>query len=385
MSENQEQDTQRNFNIAVNHKNFSDSLIEILNIISKKSNDLNLDELDPSKMKNHTKLRGVCEDLKNGFKDKEGYDQGRIIKKIYKVLTKYLDKLYPEPDKSLFTLKNENDETITIIPGLNMNLVISLMDEEEMKQVWGHMYVMYISSVGMISAINSHKKEGKIWEVIPKMREKVTKMGLIFNPFVGIVQDKDDNYDVQTMFEHVDQFEKPVGPSVEDIFKLSGIDKLVDLEQLNEQLKNVKQEDVEEATSTITKMLGADNNSDVKEICSQLVGGIVEDLKMNQTTGIKDMFNTAKNVTDKIGSKLDKKKMKSTAVALSSFLKNGENNLKNMKDNEGNPIGDKIMNSLKGPLEMAQALESGKMPDMMQYAKLFEQMQGMNKGMNKKK
>lgn len=382
---------QKNLNIAINHKHFTISLIEILELIIKKSEVINLDKLNMTLKQNvrlyksHMKLRSVCNDLKKGFStERTEFDQGRIIKKIYKVFTQYLDKLYPDTNISLFSLKNEKGEIITMIPGLDISVVAKDFDEKELDTLWGHFYMLYISSVGMISSINNHKKEGKIWEIMPKLLEKVTKMGLItegkmFNPYIGLIQDSEE-YNVDTMFENVDEIKTPTGPSLEDVFKLTGvdklfkltgIDKLVDINQLNEQLQNVKQEEIYEATRNITKLLGAENDSDITDICGTLVQGIVEDLKANPNGGIKSMFETAKSVTEKLGATLDKNKMKKTALQLSEFLKNGENNLKNMKDDKGNPIGEKIMKSLEIPLKLAQSMDMEK-PNVSKYQEIMK-------------
>lgn len=376
-------DMNKKIEIQVHHKYFTTSLTEILNLLLKQSHEIDFDKLDVSVkqnvkvIKNHTKLRSVCNDLKKGFMSNEQceFDQGRIIKKIYRVLTQNLDKLYPDPDKSLFTLKNDKGETVTLIPGLDMGLVTGSLNEENTTMLWGHIYMLYVSSVAMISAINNHKKEGKVWEIIPKIKEKVTKMGMFgksFNPFVGLMQETTE-YNVKTMFEKVDDLKAPAGPSMEDIFKMTGVDKLVDVNQLGDQLKNVKQEDIDEATSSIAKLLGAEYDNDVKEVCGTLVEGIVNDLKANPDGGLKSMFDTAKSVTEKLGPKIDKGKMKKTASKLTHFLKNGESNLKNMKDDKGNPIGEKIMESLKIPLKLAETMEGKRQPELADYKALMEQ------------
>lgn len=358
---------QKNLTVAINYKYFITSLIEILNLLNNKSNEVDLTKLDSSIkkysniIKNHSKFRNVCSELKTGFSsDDDEFDKGRIVKKIYKVLTQHLDKLYPDPDISLFSLTNENNEKITIIPGLDIGLVAKSLDENELKILWTHVYMLYISSVGMISVNNSHKKEGKVWDVLPKMKQKVAEFGInkdgqIFNPFVGVGSSSGE-CTVDSMFSGIDNIQKPSeGQSIEEVLKLTGVDKLVDINQLNEQLKNVKQEDIDEATRNITKLLGAEHDSDISEVCGTLVENIVKDLKENPDGGIKNMFDVAKSVSQKVGKTIEKNKMRKTALQLTEFLKNGENNLKNMKDDKGNPIGKNIMNSLSIPLKLVQS------------------------------
>lgn len=402
LSNNQNKhDNSKKMRIMTHHKYFTDSFIEIINIVLKKSNEVNFDDVlnDKSKLKlynGHIKLRTVCNDLINGFSNDDQYDQGRIIKKIYKVITMYIDKFFPIPSKELFTLKNNDGAIITIIPGLDINLVTSIMNNEEMENLWDYMYVMYISSVSIISLINEHKK-GKVYEILPQMRERVIKSGVLHrgskfgNPFFGVnglSSDSDslpDQYNIDSMFSNVDQIEIPKGDLMENLFQMSGVEKLIDINQLNEQLKNVKQEDTQEATKSITKLLGAENDKDVAEVVSTLVEGIVEDLKANSDKGMQGMYETAKTVSKKVGSQIDSNKMGKTIEKLSAFMKDGQSNLKNLKDDKGNPIGEQLMNSLKGPLEMAQKMGNGKngsVPDFSNMASLFSQVSEIAKSNN---
>ena len=180
----------------------------------------------------------------------------------------------------------------------------------------------------------------------------------MFNPYIGIMRDN-DTYDVGKMFENVDKLETPEGLSLETIFKYTGIDKMVDPSQIQDQLQNIKPEEISDATRQITKLLGAENDKDINEVCGTLVEGIVDDLRQNKG-GLKGMFETAKSVTEKLGSKLDKNKMKKTAQQMTGFLQNGESNLRGMTDDKGNNIGEKIFQSIKLPLQMVQNMDSGK-------------------------
>ena len=190
-------------------------------------------------------------------------------------------------------------------------------------------------------------------------------------------------YDVDTMFKNVDSIQAPTGDLMENLFDMSGIEKLVDINQLNEQLKNVKQEDIDEATKSITKMLGAEDDNDVAEVCERLVGGIVEDLKENADKGIQGMLETAKKVSQTVGQQIDRTKMGKTVDKLANFMKDGESNLKNLTDKKGNPIGEQLMESLKGPLEMAQKMSKNKngMPDFSNMAALLSQVSGLTNSM----
>jgi hypothetical protein len=371
-----EQISQKNLVVAINHKYFTTSFLEIVNLFQIKSSTFLLTYENDDLLKNrYFKLQTVCEELQKGFNTKEVM-QGKIIKKIYRVLTQNVDKLC-SLDVSLFFLKNDKNETVTIIPGLDMGLIVKNMTDEDLSFFWPHVYMLYISTVNMVSLNNNLKKEGKIWEVMPELTKKVLDAGLIkddklLNPFIGVSSDSTE-YNVDEMFTNVNEFKTPDGLSLENILSMTGMDKFMNFDQLNDQLKNISDMDISSTSQSITQLLGGD--SDVSDICGSLMEGIVSEMKANPDKGLTGIFDVAKNVTDRIGSSLDKDKMKKTVQQLSSFMSNSEEKLKNLKDEQGNPVGENIMKQMEGPLKMLQSMESGKdgQPDMAKLMSMMKQ------------
>jgi len=190
-------------------------------------------------------------------------------------------------------------------------------------------YILFISSQKMISEINKHTK-GKTSEHATIMYDRLKKMGtnVFFNPFIGL---ESGNIDIDTIIQNA----ASSGTSSENLLSNFGIDKLVDFSKLNEQLKDIKQDDIDSATKGISQLLGSQGDDEVNEICSTLVHGIVDEIKEN---GMSNICNTAKSVSEKFRNKLDKRKMEKTAKQLAGCMKNMEQNLKSMS--EGNAGGD---------------------------------------------
>jgi|SaaInlStandDraft_4_1057021.scaffolds.fasta_scaffold09685_3 hypothetical protein len=364
----------KNLKILTHHKYFTASLVEMLNILQNKSDEVDLESLDVSVKSNvkiqktHSKLRVTCAEIKSGLLNESDYDQGKIIKKIYKVITSNMDLFYPVPSASLFKLKNSEGAIITIIPGLDVNVVTSMMNDSELDSLWNYMYMMYISAFSLISLTNENKKSN-IAELLPKMRERVVSSGILkdnnnfINPYFGISAEDSNKYDIESMFENVDEIQAPTGDIMANMLKMSGIEKMVDLDKINDSLKNIKDEDKAEATKSIAKLLGAEGDNDIEEVCNTLVEGIIGDLKNNKN-GLNGVYETAKSVAQSHGSKIDSSKMEKTVEKLQSFMQNGEKNLENMTDENGNPIGSSLLNSLKGPMNMANMAGMAGMPGM---------------------
>jgi hypothetical protein len=354
----------------INHKYFTESLFNLLDLIEAKSKETievlkqNYEkdaQTEPDIKKtpkyiNHTQLQSQCQAVRNGFSGKtKGFDQGKVIKKVYKVLTQHIDKFFPERDLSLFQLKDNEGVSTTIIPGIVINLIVKSKQttQDEMEKIWGYLYLMYIAATNLINYVNENKKDEKIVELTIKMREKVVEMGIIkeyefVNPFIGL-NVKTGEFNVKDLFDNIDangDQSDMTSDMSSSVLKMSGMDKMFDMKELSKQLKDIKEDDINEATEKITNLIGAKGDSDVSEICGELVKNVVNDLQ-NDTSGNLNMFGIAQSVAQRVGGNMkNKDKFNKAATQVNKFMNNSENMLKDLKDDKGNPIGEKLMKTL---------------------------------------
>lgn len=362
---NQNDETKENFQ-RLNYANFTNSLIEITTLLKDASiahvgGDLDND----SKLhRSHNKLRAMCDELKHGFTMNKEYDDGMIIKKIYKTLTQYYDKIYPNPTLDLFSMKNEDGKTITIIPGIDAQLVTHMLSEEELKILWSHLYMMYIATIEMIIVVNVDKKNTKLYQKIGLLRKKVVELGVIkkdlsFNPFVGVGLDA-KSYDIENMFANIEATTPASGlggaSAISSILKMAGIDKAINIDQINDQMTDINEDDIATATNMITNMFGTTKDSNVGDVCSTLVTEFISDFKKDQSANPLDKFcNTAQSIIAKLESnQIDRNKMKETMSHLGTFMENAD---KTMQESTSDPA---MAEAMKGPMAMLQALQQGK-------------------------
>jgi hypothetical protein len=167
-----------------NYKNFSQSIIQLIDLINNKSIETmdNLiflyacgeisESLFNKKQEHNNKLQKVCGIIKNGFTNENNeFDKEKIIKKIYETITKNINLLYPEPNISLFKLKNKENKRITIIPGADIYLIFEndLMTDTETQVFWEKIYETYIFASELIISTN----KDKTLDILQKMKEKV--------------------------------------------------------------------------------------------------------------------------------------------------------------------------------------------------------------------
>ena len=145
--------------------------------------------------------------------------------------------------------------------------------------------------------------------------------------------------------------------SIDSFLTMLGVEKMFDEKKLNEELKSIGNEQINEATEKIVGLLGAKDNSEIKETCNTLIKEIVTEFKEN---GISNIGETLKKVAENAKKTIDITKMKKTGESMHQFMTNSQDKLKDMKDAKGNPIGQQMMNSMAIPLSMMKFMNPEK-------------------------
>ena len=348
----------QNLELLVCNKHFVTSAISIVELVLNKSKELETTNIIKSGDKSHTRLQNACMDVSMNYKnnfttESTAVDHGKIIKKVYNVLKTNLSELSSK-NNNLFAQRNEKNQIITIIPGVDIGLVVPYLTEDEKTNLWNYVHLLFISSVKMIFSINKHNREGKIWGTVEVLEKELSKTGImingsLFNPFVGVGDDTGE-LTADSVIENAQNVQTKSNSMLESL-GVGSLGNMMDMNKLNDQLKNISQEEIDIATKNIAELLGAGNDSDVKDVCSTLVSNIVTDLKEN---GLQNMFATASSVSAKIKGKIDMNKMKKTTGMVVDFMKNSDEKLSKMKDEKGNPIGSNLLKQLSIPLQMAK-------------------------------
>ena len=354
MSENENkknvENEQQNKLLYIYQNIFVKSVVTIVNLI-KEVSILNTDKISPEKKKSHELLHKNCDEILKEYKcddinSNENIDQVRIIKKVYKVLSANHE-LIREKNNNLFTLRTPEGKIMTIIPGLNINLCIELLDTKQNETLWDSIENMFVTSVNMVYLMTDKSRHDKnITDHVSELQHKFLKN--INNFFMGLNNTTSDTNDL-TMEELMsNDIIIPGTEANSGMLGKIGVDKLLNPEALSEEIKKFSEEDVVDTVNTLTSMLG--NNSDVKDVCSTMVKSVIEDIKIN---GIENMFTIAERVSDKLNGKIDPTKMAKTASGMSDLLNNNQSELNNLKDEKGAPIGAEFLSQFQSMMNMA--------------------------------
>lgn len=289
----------------------------------------------------------------------DDFDYTRFIKKAFTVLR--IDSAIVrlrEKDSRLFNQRDSNNKIMTILPGIDLRFGYKFLNEDEQKLFWQYMYLLSGSVFRIMKIINPVKIERyqNVIDTLDFIESELAKTGVIFNnqifnPFIGVGENR-EGYSVDEMFTG-GELPKEHNVSIESVLNMLGVDKMIDEDKLNEQLKTIGEEQVNEATEKIAQMLGASDNPEVKEVCNTLIKDIVENLKEN---GINNIGDTLQKVAQNAKGNIEMNKMRKTASSMRDFMANGQERMKDMKDANGNPIGQQLMNSLSIPMSMMNTM-----------------------------
>ena len=332
---------------------FVSSVLSIVDDMKKISIE-NSDNISPEKKVSHENLRKTCDDIINQYKNQESdIDQVKVIKKVFKVLTQHKN-LIKTRDNSLFSVRTPEGKIMTLIPGLNINLNISFLNEEQKNILWENIESMFVTSVKMIYLMTDESRHSKeVLELVSEFEKKTLKK-LQNNFFMGLNASKEE--DIVNMDQLMSSdIVIPGTDAKSGILGSLGVDKLMDVNNLTNEIKKFTEDDISDTINTLTSMLG--NDSDIKDVCSTMVKSVLDDIKVN---GIENMFSIAERVSGKIGNKIDPEKMAKTASGMNDLIKNNGDKFKDMKDENGKAIGADFLKQFQGTFDMAKMFQNMK-------------------------
>ncbi len=335
------------------------SMLELLRSTIVKLNDTN--NLD--KKKSFDKFISSSKQYIDNLKDENDvFDYTRFIKKAFSTLRNETQcKNLLEKNAELFNMRDPEGKIITILPGIDIRFAYKFLDDNEKIMFWQYMYLFSSSVFNMIKVNNEAKftKYSYITETLTSIETDMGKTGImfknqIFNPFIGVGENR-NAYSLNEMFTE-GELPKQQSISIESVLNVLGVDKMFDEKKLNEELKGIGDDQINEATERIVGLMGAADNPEVKEVCNLLIQDIVSNFKEN---GISNVSETLRKVAENAKNTIDINKMQKTAKSMKFFMDNSQEKMKDLKDANGNPIGQQLMKNMAIPLSMMNFMTRG--------------------------
>ena len=272
---------------------------------------------------------------------------GKVMLRFLNTMRSYEEKLNNK-DESIF----END--LVIFPGINLSNLWVKLESGQKKKVWAYLQILYIQSEFLLnyeeSSAEATNKNKVMKEMINDVQEsnKEDKLGLDFNPFIGVGEDN-HQFTLDDVKANIEIYENENGnedstPGLESIANLMGIDKMVDIDEFSEQLKNMTEEDIDSATGNIMDLLGNNIDNKTSNILKSMLTDISDGLKKDDgDSNSKNSFNKIMKIVGDVASKT-KPKMDEEGINMCDILSGTQNLVSNYKDEDGNSFFSEGMN-----------------------------------------
>ena len=330
-----------------------------------------------------------------------------MIKKIFTAVSSNYE-LLKEKNPKLFQLKVTKEDgrqvTMTIIPGLDMMYSWYCLSNEDKDNLWFYIENMFVSGTKMIHLVNETSTSSfdtKILKEINYARIKkdfmtvfpeqqvVNVMNLDVDPFLlGVGSNNNEEFGVDNILAATQDIQKGVdAPGIGSVAKMLGVDKMLNMDELSKQLKNISKTEIDEATSNIKKLLGSNVDENTSEMIGNILSDITEQLKSNDLgkgDPIQNIISIAEKVAQNALPKIDKNK-----IDMKKVFESTQNLANNYKDKDGKPILAGLGGNGTNPLAMLTSLmqnqTQGKPPSKDQMKMAQDMMKNLSKQMNNDK
>lgn len=212
-------------------------------------------------------------------------DMNKLLLRFVSIVGKNEDKLHNK-DVRLFDS--------CIIPGIDLSTIWSNLTQAQQNKCWSHLQILFLNGNIVVKMSKAQQQQDQ-----EQQQQEQT-----FDPYVGVGGDI-TTYSINDIMEGPKNLEMDelATPGLESMTKLFGIDKMINLDKLKEQLENMTDEDINEQTESIKKLLGANLDERSSALISSMLGDIKNALKdedIKNANPIDLIKKVATNVSDKL-------------------------------------------------------------------------------------
>jgi len=260
----------------------------------------------------------------------------QVCLRYFAMMRDHIDKVNSR-DASIF------DQPLLILPNnIDISAIWLKLSKKQKEKVWVYMKMLYtfceiILTSDIPESENTEEPEPEPEpELKPKPEPESIQEEFTFNPYIG-VGPSDGKYGINEMYSGPDQLpgnEKSLGMG--SMAGLLGLDRMFNINELKEQLKNMSKEDIDSATKNLKDLLGTSVSENTNELISDMLSNITTELKNEQNTDgdpLDSIMRIAESVATKLQPKIEEKN-----INVHELLQSTKGLTNNLTDEAGNAI-----------------------------------------------
>lgn len=248
----------------------------------------------------------------------------RIIIRFYQTLKKH-DTQLKTYDEGLFK------DDLVLLPGLNVTSIWTQLTPKRKKKVFAYLNLLYVLSDLIVKSNkdSSDKKHdlNKIEEEVNQSSEsqseseKSSKKQLDFNPYDGVGGEDvgHEQFSLEQLYSGPETLPNS-GDNSQSSGAVAGLGMLMggsglgnlNMNELKNELKNITDEDITEATSGLREMLNANADDKTSSLFSSVIENITAELRTNDLKNgdpFQNIINVAQSIATKMQGKISQEDM----------------------------------------------------------------------------
>lgn len=201
------------------------------------------------------------------------------------------EKSLKNKDNSLF------NNSFIILPNIDLKDIWIGLSSGQKKKVWTYLNLL-LALVDLFIDSVDNSVDNSVDE------EKGKEEDIEFNPFVGV--GKDGELGVNDIIGEDDDGPPEVG--IGSMTKMLGLDKILDVENLQSELKNMNEEEIDKATQSIKSMIGPQMGGNAGNLIDNMLKNVTDELKNNDLSKgdpMKNIMKIAESVAAKMKPEID--------------------------------------------------------------------------------
>jgi len=267
-------------------------------------------------------------------------DMASVIFRLHSSLFKVKDQI-TRRDDIIF------NKTFYVLPEIDMSVQWTHLSDAQKNKIWTYIQILGLE-VEMLMDYDPNKEPEQKEQLVSNNNDvednndkivKEEKKPLEFNPYIGIgSNEQTQEYGVNELLSNVPTFDedRPDAPGLTSMISTLGIDKMINMDELSKQLKDMKREDIDNATNSIKSLLGNGMDENTSNLISDMLGNITDNLKMTDISNGKPLENIVK-IAETVASKM-RPEMQARNVDMRDLLSSTQKIAQNCKDDAGNPL-----------------------------------------------
>jgi hypothetical protein len=275
-------------------------------------------------------------------------------------------------------------EQLIVFPGINLTELWTKIPNEKKNKIFIYLHTLLVISDMMIQSISENEisqastetnNDSEVSPLLPVSTKITSEVcnNLEFNPYIGI-GGEESNLSVNEMYSGKLPDEQIQKPGLSSLASMVGIDKMLNLSELTDQLKNMKKEDIDEATNSIKCLLGDDENT--TNLVSDMLTNIQAELKKEDISSGNPLDNIVK-IAESVASKMQPQ-MDEDGIDMSKLWQSTQNLANQCSDDNGNNIFGNGMNPFDLINQMMGGMNSGNPGNHILINQMMEGMKSNN-------